>query len=120
MRPIRGVVIDTKPGAVRIQMETGFRFWTASDTLKIQQRVLVSWDYTVDYPNVVSTKQECIARRVAKAIVEVFSEPVNDGAPMPDISIYDFDMARFSRGPLTEEDGVDEDGSLIRCLNYNP
>jgi hypothetical protein len=108
MRLLKGIVVDFQNGFAKIQMETGQVFTAIpTPTMRLRSRVLIAWDFTNDKPHFVYTKKDCEIRASDKFFLEheIFSMPEERAVEMPDIetSVFDFDMARFSRCPLDDE-----------------
>jgi hypothetical protein len=108
MKLLKGIVVNILNGFAKIQMETGQAFAAIpTPTMKVRSRVLIAWDFTHDKPHFVCTRGDCeirISDRTSSEY-EIFSITEERIVEMPDIdiSIFDFDMARFSRCPLDDE-----------------
>jgi len=85
MRWIKGVVCETRRTAVRIELETGRKVWTAPHfKLGIREQVLIAWDYTNDCIGTITTKERWKSTETerdkaeASSMIDVFRSPSNE------------------------------------------
>lgn len=86
MRWLKGVVISTSKisSAVEIELDTGQRCWAAPHfKLGIREAVLISWDYTNNRVDTITTKERRAATdtertRAEASMNEVFQSPSNE------------------------------------------
>ena len=96
MRWLKGVVINTMPSAARsthltieVELETGRRAWaTPHFKLNVREAVLVSWDYTNDRIDFITTKERLAAAdteqtqaedlMIENSMIDVFQSPLNE------------------------------------------
>jgi len=118
MEALKGIVIDTAHGLVKIQTETGTLFWIMPEhPLLIREHVRISWDYTNDMPlNVMSkAKFKELSQEPDDSGEEIFS--ITDSSKSSEYydDIPDIEVTRFSRLPHND----DYEDELVEFDNYH-
>ena len=113
MRWLKGVVINTSSinSVVQIELETGRRCWaTPHFKLDIHENVLISWDYTNDRVNIITTKERWKHTDTERERIEARMNKI-DGFQNPSDEELEGDLSDITETSSKQKPYEDEENS---------